>query len=204
MCLIETEADFEFQGIDLARKEQHSASFLRLQPYGKVPVWEERGGFTMFESRAIMKHVSVGSSLFPLPFSPSLSHITATIEMWISVEQSYFQAAWVPIFQERILKKRSNPKHVVNEILCKEKAIELEKVLDQMEVQLRRTGEYIAGDTFTIADVTFLPYFSLFEQAGLKGTLKERPFLAGWVSRCLGRRAWKYVADMKVLDRVEK
>jgi glutathione S-transferase len=200
MALFETGAVFGFKPIDLQKKEHKTPAFKELQPWSKVPVWADRDGFRLHESRAIMKHVAVGSALYPL----NDPRFAATIEMWISIEYSYFQAAWGPIFQERILKKRANAKHVANETLCNEKTLELEKVLDQMEAQLRRTGEYIAGDSFSIADITFLPYFSLFEQAGLNETLPARPYLQAWVSRCLCRAAWQKVKENKVLDRVEK
>ena len=156
MALFETGAVFGFKPIDLQKKEHKTPAFKELQPWSKVPVWADRGGFMIHESRAIMKHVAVGSALYPL----NDPRFAATIEMWISIEYSYFQDAWNPIFEERILKKLFNPQHVASETLCKDKTLELENVLDQMEAQLRRTGGYIAGDSFSIADITFLPHFS--------------------------------------------
>jgi hypothetical protein len=41
---------------------------------------------------------------------------TALIDQWISIEYSYFQAAWTPLFVDRILKPRSEPKHTPDEV----------------------------------------------------------------------------------------
>jgi glutathione S-transferase len=190
MALVETKADFSFHLVDLAKKHQKEPWYLQIQPYGKVPVWEEGSGgakFRMFESRAILKHVTAGSLLYPLDDR----RFVATIEM-----------SWVPIFQEKILKKRANPKYVANEKLCQEKAEELCRILDQMETRLQK-AKYIAGTRFSIADITYLPYFALFEQAGLKETLAARPNLQEWVTCCLSRKSWEYVSKHKVLERSE-
>ena len=53
----------------------------------QVPVWEEDSGkFRFYESRAILKHVTAGSELYPAD-DPRL---VAKIEQWVSVEYSYF------------------------------------------------------------------------------------------------------------------
>jgi len=197
MTLEELHADYSFKNIDLMKKEQKSPEYLKIQPFGKVPVWEEEGGnFRLFESRAILKYLAAGSKLYPVE-NPRLC---AMIEQWMSVEYSYFGTSWGPIFGEKILKKRGDPSYEPNEELCAVKTKELIPTLDLMNAQLSAT-QYIAGDEFTIADVTFLPYFALFTQAGLATTLSERPELSAWVEKCLARESWVYVKDSKVLER---
>ena len=198
MALAETGADYLFQHIDLGKLEQKKPDYLKIQPYGKVPVWEEENGkFRIYESRAILKHVTAGSPIYPIDDT----RFIASIEMWMSIEYSYFQDAWKPIFVEKILKKRKDPKHVPNESLCKEKAQELLKTLDQMEEQLKLTKGYIAGDRFSIADITFIPYFQLFKPAGLEGALDSRPYLKKWRERVSERKSWDYVNKEQVLTR---
>ena len=41
---------------------------------------------------------------------------TALIDQWVSVEYSYFQPAWAPLFADRILKPRSNSAHVPDQV----------------------------------------------------------------------------------------
>ena len=58
--------------------------------------------------------------------------------------------------------------------LCAAKALELTPTLDLMNGQLEATRAYLAGPAFTLADVTFLPYFALFAAAGLSAALAVR------------------------------
>jgi|AntAceMinimDraft_5_1070358.scaffolds.fasta_scaffold36885_2 hypothetical protein len=41
---------------------------------------------------------------------------TALTDQWVSVEYSYFQSAWAPLFADRILKPRSNSAHVPDQV----------------------------------------------------------------------------------------
>jgi glutathione S-transferase len=55
--------------------------------------------------------------------------------------------------------------------MCAAKKLELLPTLDLMNNQLEATQGYLLGSTFTLADLTFLPYFALFEPAGLSDAL---------------------------------
>jgi len=55
--------------------------------------------------------------------------------------------------------------------MCAAKKLELMPTLDLMNSQLETTQAYLVGSTFTLADLTFLPYFALFEPAGLSDPL---------------------------------
>lgn len=199
VTLQETGGEYAFQNIDLAKQEHKAPEYLRMQPYGKVPVWQE-DDFRMFESRAIMKHVSEGSALYP--GKAKCARTTALIDQWVSIEYSAFQAAWGPLFVDRVLKPRSNPSHVPSEALRAAQALALAPTLDLMNGQLEATGAFLAGQTFTLADVTFLPYVALFAPAGLSAALAERPALATWATACLARPAWKdYAATNQAATR---
>ena len=58
--------------------------------------------------------------------------------------------------------------------LCAAKELELTPTLDLMNGQLEATRAYLAGPAFTLADVTFLPYFALFAAASLSAALAVR------------------------------
>jgi len=100
MCaLVEASSSFQLVPYDLAKGEQKSARLLALQPFGKVPAWEDAEGFAMYESRAIMRLVA------PPHLVPDRVADRAAMEQWISVESEYFTPAFLPIYLTRALKK---------------------------------------------------------------------------------------------------
>lgn len=54
--ILEKELPYEFILIDIAKGDQKSEEYRKLQPFGKVPVLDD-DGFLMFESRAICKYL---------------------------------------------------------------------------------------------------------------------------------------------------
>lgn len=57
VTLLEMELPYEFILIDIAKGDQKSEEYVKLQPFGKVPVLDD-DGFLMFESRAICKYLA--------------------------------------------------------------------------------------------------------------------------------------------------
>ena len=57
VTILEKQLPYELIFIDIAKGEQKSDEYMKLQPFGKVPVLED-DGFFMFESRAICKYLA--------------------------------------------------------------------------------------------------------------------------------------------------
>jgi glutathione S-transferase len=55
--LVEIGVEYELVPINFAAREHKSAAYMKMQPWGKVPVLED-DGFIMFESRAMSKYVA--------------------------------------------------------------------------------------------------------------------------------------------------
>mmetsp|Transcript_43560 Transcript_43560/g.114489 ORF Transcript_43560/g.114489 Transcript_43560/m.114489 type:complete len:259 (+) Transcript_43560:40-816(+) len=181
---VEAGAQFRFVPIHLAKGEHKQARYITLQPYGKVPAWRDADGFDLFESRAIMRHVAKGTPLIPVHDAKAL----ALMEQWISVEQSHFQPVFLPIYSMRVLKTMP-----LDEARCQQLSTELEVTLNLMEEHLKLSGQpYLANASFTLADLTHLCYFQVFDAAGLQDLLESRPALAHWWARCSSRPAWSY------------
>lgn len=190
--------DYSFHPVDLLRQEHKSAAFTAMQPFGKVPVWCEDGrAFTLFESRAIMRHVATGTSLIP-----SDQRLAAQMEQWVSVEYSCFAAELVPLYRERVLGQQlKGPAHVSDEAFCNARAAALEPTLDVLEEHLRQSGgPYLVGD-YSLADVTFTPYLEVMGACGLTAAMQARPHLSAWAGRCLARPAWRYCLSGEVVRR---
>lgn len=176
--------DWEYHHIDFKTKQHKSAEFLKLQPFGKVPVLKE-GDFVCYESRAIMKYLASkpgGTALIP-----SDAQEAALMEQCMSVEYSYFSPAFMPIYFERMLKP-SKGLGVTDEAVCAKAIKDLEPVLDQLEVMLAGK-EYFCNGSFTLADLTFLCYFENFEKLKIGDLLAKRANLSAWWARCSARPA---------------
>jgi glutathione S-transferase len=191
-CLYEVGADWSLVPIDLAKGEQKQKAMADLNPYGKVPAWvDSNGDFTLFESRAVMRHLANGTHLVP---SDAASY--ARMEQWISVEYSYFAPSFLPIYFMRVLKKVP-----LDEAKCAELAAALGATLDILESQLSKSA-YLAGAAFSLADLTYLCYFAQLRNCGLESVFDQRPNLAAWWAACSARPSWQYaVTPSKVLER---
>jgi glutathione S-transferase len=59
-----------------------------------------------------------------------------------------------------------------------------------MEQQLGKTP-YIAGSSFTLADIGFLPYIEYLFAAGHGDLITSRPHVADWWTRSSTRPSWQ-------------
>ncbi|KAB2613319.1 glutathione S-transferase F9-like [Pyrus ussuriensis x Pyrus communis] len=55
VCLVENEVDFETVPINLLKGEHKHPDFLKLQPFGSIPLIQD-GNYTLYESRAIIRY----------------------------------------------------------------------------------------------------------------------------------------------------
>uniref|UniRef100_A0A804HRQ1 glutathione transferase n=2 Tax=Musa acuminata TaxID=4641 RepID=A0A804HRQ1_MUSAM len=56
-CLLEKEMPFQLLPIHLPKAQHKSPDFLKLQPFGQVPAFQDGDGTTLFESRAICRYI---------------------------------------------------------------------------------------------------------------------------------------------------
>lgn len=57
VTILEKELPYELVLVDIAKGDQKTEDYKKLQPFGKVPVLDD-DGFIMFESRAICKYIA--------------------------------------------------------------------------------------------------------------------------------------------------
>ena len=102
----------------------------------------------------------------------------------------------MPILYMKVIKKAP-----LDEAKCASCKAELEPTLDKMEAALTSSGfDYLACESYTLADLTFACYFQLFPPAGLSDTLGVRPKLNAWWARCQARPAWAYTLSLKFVE----
>jgi glutathione S-transferase len=180
MTLAETNTPFELAAIDLMKGEHKGDEHVRRQPFGRIPAIED-GDFKMFESRAICRYIArkVGSDILPTDLQTY-----AKTEQWISVETSEFSAHAMKFVLHHSFKREQEP--AVLEAAGKA----LEVTCTAMDKQLASTP-FLAGGTFTLADVGFMPYIEYAMATPAKEIFAKHPHVSSWWNKIHERPAWQ-------------
>lgn len=189
--LEELGVEYELCEVDLRKGEHKEGWYLEKQPFGKVPVLEDHG-LVVFESRAIMRYIANKYMTLAAERVGWGDAERALVDNWMEVEAHNFNGPVSGLVYEKVFKSwlgvgEEDPAAV-------EKHMEaLGKVLDVYEKVLGER-EYLAGQGFSMADITHVPYMAyLIEKAGVKEPFESRPAVWAWWERVSGREAWKKV-----------
>ena len=111
----------------------------------------------------------------------------AELAVWMEVEAHQFEPVASKLAWELVYKKmfgmESDPAAV------KEHETKLATVLDVYEVRLSK-HKYLAGDSFTLADLHHLPALHYLTGTQAKKLFDERAHVSAWVKDILARPAW--------------
>ena len=170
--------------IDLRGAENLTAEFITKNPSGRVPVLETDAGIFLSESVAICRFIE---SLHPEPnlFGQS-GEQQAAIEMWHRrVEFNLY----LPVAQAfRNISGYFKDRETVSAEWGQISAETAKKAVAMFDEQLSDNG-YIAGDTFSIADITLAITWTF-----AKNTRQELPQLANitsWHERITSRASFR-------------
>ncbi|RRT82447.1 hypothetical protein GW17_00011597 [Ensete ventricosum] len=117
----------------------------------------------------------------------------AKVDQWLDVEAiNYNPWAFPIVFNLFVLPIRGLP---ANEDDASAAVDKLNKVLEVYEKQLSKT-KYLAGDEFTLADLTHIPATRyIVENCGLSRLLDDKKHVKAWWEDITGRPAWKKVVS---------
>jgi glutathione S-transferase len=154
ILLEELELKYDFENVDLNSGEQKSTGFRKMNPFGKIPAMkykesEDSEEKILFESRSILRYISNKYSdtvdLYPNVYT----------DIWLEAESQNYNPPISKLVYELVFKKLASDEPEMEVVSkCKD---ELEKVLDIYNDHLKYS-KYIAGNTFTIADISHIPY----------------------------------------------
>jgi GSH-dependent disulfide-bond oxidoreductase len=160
--------------INIGRGEQHSAEFLALNPNGKIPVIVDHDGpsgspLTLFESGAILIYLAEKSEKL-LPSDPVarlkalqwLQFQTANLGPMLSQAQHFYHYAGQKI-----------------EYGISRYVGEAQRLYAVLDLQLR-DNEFVAGDTYSIADIATYPWIKAWKVQGV--ALADFPHVARWLN----------------------
>lgn len=198
ILLEELELKYDFVNVDLMKGEQKAKEYLKLQPFGKVPV-VEYDTYNIFESRTILRYISKNNNDYKdLTLDDSVH-----VDMWLEAEAQNMNPVISKIVYEKMFKKWKDPKAVVDEDLISKEMDNLRKVLSVYEQRLLES-RYIGGDCFSIADISNIPYIHAFVKCGYKSVLKEFPTTYRWIKKIMLRDSVKAVLEESVLSQKER
>ena len=100
------------------------------------------------------------------------------VSQWVEVESQSYDRPVIALVAEVVWAPQMG-KATKEEVVAEEMA-KLEKVLDVYEAHLA-TSKFLAGDFFSLADVSHLPYTNMLVYAAGKGDLiTSRPHVSAW------------------------
>ncbi|NMO19465.1 glutathione S-transferase family protein [Pyxidicoccus fallax] len=175
--------------VDLTKGEHKQPAHVARQPFGVIPALEDDDGSMLYESRAIIRYLDrklPGTSL-----TPTNPRAYGLMEQYISVEQSYFTPAAMKVIWERFFKPHMGG-GAADEARVKEGLEGVEKVFGIIDPVLGKQ-QYFAGDSFSLAEVSWMPYMEFFVAAGGGDLLNKHKNVAAWWNRASSRPSWKKV-----------
>ncbi|XP_065880510.1 glutathione S-transferase F11-like [Euphorbia lathyris] len=194
-CLVEKDVNFQLISIDMSKGEHKMPDFLKLQPFGQVPAFQD-DNISLFESRSICRYICdkyADKGNKALYGTNPLSK--ASIDQWIEAEgQSFNPPSGALVFQLAFAPRMKIPQ---NEGLIKQNEAKLRKVLDIYE---KRLGEsrFLAGEDFSLADLSHLPNTQYLVAATDRGGLiTSRKNVGRWWNEISSRDSWKKVVEMQ-------
>jgi glutathione S-transferase len=167
--------DYEYQAVDLAKKEQKTEAFLKVNPIGKVPALKHND-FSMFESGAMCRYIA---NVEKSDLYPEDAKLRAQNDQWIDFMGHHLGRWFSTLFFERVLRKalgfgEPDPSKVDEALGF------IDQQIAPVETHLSKTG-YFVGSSLSVAD---LVAFSYIEQAqAVQFDLSKYPNISKWHSK---------------------
>jgi glutathione S-transferase len=157
--------------ISIFEGEGQTAAFRRISPTGTVPAIQLDDGRVLAESNAILSYLAEGT-----PYLPADPFDRAKVQQWLHFEQERVESVIGSLRHWTMTGKlsRRSPE------LIEGKRAVARRTLGILEHKLA-TRPFLAGDSYTIADMAVFAYASRAGEAGL--SLDAYPHFRAWIAR---------------------
>jgi glutathione S-transferase len=186
ILLEELSVKYSFEPIDILKGEHKTPEFLELQPFGVIPAMIY-GDRTLFESRSILRYIAKNNTDIEDFFGD------VDVDIWLEAESQNYNPAISKIVNEKLFKKWRGEE--CDDKIVEDALLQLEKVLDIYENRLS-TFDFIGGNSYSIADISHIPYTNYLLKCGYKSIFKSRPHVYKWLKRIMKRDNVKLVLEM--------
>jgi len=172
----------EFVLVDFAKGEHKQPAHLARQPFGKVPAIDD-DGFKLYESRAICRYLNeqAGGGL-----APADARAVARIGPGFSIATARFTGRGLRFGFHPIFTRGQD------EATLAAARAGMEEALGVMEAALAQQP-FIAGETFSLADIAFMPYVEYTMATPAKEIYAPYPAVNAWWARVSERPSWRKV-----------
>lgn len=143
--LAELSLPFEHQEWGAGNLSTRAPEFLALNPNGLVPVLRD-GAFVLWESNTICRYLAARehSPLLPTGLQPR-----ARVEQWMDWQATELNNAWRYAFMGLVRLSA----HHADPLAIAEGVVTWNRHMALLEAQLQRTGAFVTGRDFTLADI---------------------------------------------------
>jgi glutathione S-transferase len=178
IALHEKGATYEEVQVDVYSSPQRSPEFLRLNPFGQIPVLED-DGLVIAESLAILEYLE---ERYPVPaLMPVDVGARAIARQWMCWSTDYWPTAWKKWIAPRI------PGGTWTNESVSEGRREIAAHLDVLEARLTER-EWLV-ERYSLADVCYAPLVLVLDRVDLAEEVSTRPAVSRWVDRLRQRPA---------------
>ncbi len=213
LVLAEKGLEFESHHLNLRDGDQFAAAYRRLNPGAVVPTLIHDGA-AIRESTVIMEYLD---EVFPEPgLRPADAPGRAAMRLWTkaidegvhgAVANVAYATAYRPLMlaksaaeldahyarmpdRERAARQREVVEHGLASPAIRRNIRLWDRILAEAEAALGDAG-WLAGETYTLADIALTPYAYRVEVMGLQDVLfRARPRVEDWLSRIKGRASF--------------
>ncbi|MGG2020220.1 glutathione S-transferase [Pseudomonas sp. S8] len=142
----ELQIPFEREDWGSGFKPSDTPEFLALNPCAMVPVIQD-GDFTLWESNTIIRYLAGdhgGADLYPTE-----PRTRVRVDQWIDWQASELNRSWSYAFMSLV---RQSPDHQDSAALLNG-VDQWSKTMGILDQQLQKTGAYVSGEQFSLADI---------------------------------------------------
>lgn len=188
MTLAEKGREAELVVVVLPKGEHMQPEHMARHPFGRVPVLED-DGFVLYETAAINRYLD---RRLPGPaLTPADAREAARADQWIHVADSYFLPHAAPLLIETLFRRYLGGPQNTAAIEAGRQGIQ--PALDVVDRALASTP-YLAGGSFSLADIHWMPYFEYMVHIGEGEHVTGRKNLNAWWEKVSRRDTWQRVA----------
>jgi glutathione S-transferase len=182
--------NYELVPVDLSVGAHKKPDFLKMQPFGMIPVLED-SDLTIYESRAMARYISDKFESQGTPLFGKTAKDKALVNQWLEVESQNYNPCVSSIVYQLVFVPMQGKQG--DETVVKQQLEKLEKILDIYEAHLSK-NKYLAGDFFSLADLSHIPYTFYLVNVAKKGEgITSRKHVSAWWEDISSRASWKMV-----------
>jgi GST-like protein len=190
IMLEESGLSYRVRAMDLDAREQKEPWFIALNPQGRIPVIDDDDGpdgrqVTVFESGAILIYLAEKSGRF----LPADGRTRADVLKWLMYASTHLTFTGMQVHWQVRLRDEGRPHDLLS--VWQE---ENNRVYGAFEQGLADGRPFLAGDTYSIADIAAFPWIHRWKMQEIR--LGEFPAVSAWYARVGARDAVRRGLDV--------